>query len=81
MKMNNATPMCNHSRIDDYGICEGCGTLTMPFPYSRYDTTNALLELEKDEGIISDQEYAIRKAKLDFIREYCIRNKLWYGVF
>lgn len=75
--MKQSKLQCKHTKVDRYGICEVCGTLTKPFAYHLYITSSILLNAEKASGIISDADYIDRQAKLDFIKEYSINNNLW----
>ncbi len=76
--MNNRTLRCKHERVDRYGICAVCGTLTRSFPYHLYITASLLLDAEKESGAVSDADYVERKAKLNFVKEYSITNNFWH---
>jgi hypothetical protein len=75
--MNKRAPQCKHERVDRYGICAECGTLTSPLPYHLYITASLLLDAEKETGTISDADYLERKAKLDFVKEYSMIHNIW----
>ena len=75
--MNQSTSFCEHEKTDEFGICAACGKLTRVYSYTLYENKCASLELAKQEGTISDEEYKKKKAKLDYIKEYSIEQKLW----
>ncbi len=76
--MNEPILDCKHEKLDEYGVCEACGVPTRLYPYQLYVIKSSLLELERGRETISASQYAERKAKLDFIKDYCIKNDLWH---